>query len=148
MRKRRLGSTAVSVSPVGLGCMGFSWGYRDASVDEAASIDVIRHAIDLGVDHFDTADMYGPFTNERLLGRALGGRRDRVVVATKCGLVVQDRASYRFGRDGSPAHVREACAGSLERLGIDTIDLYYLHRVDPATPVEETWGAMAELVRE
>jgi aryl-alcohol dehydrogenase-like predicted oxidoreductase len=127
--------------------MGFSWGYRDQSVDEAASIDVIRRALDLGVDHFDTADVYGPFTNERLLGRALSGRRDQVVVATKCGLVVQDKASYRFGRDGSPAHVRAACDGSLERLGVGAIDLYYLHRVDPSTPVEETWGAMAELVR-
>jgi aryl-alcohol dehydrogenase-like predicted oxidoreductase len=127
--------------------MGFSWGYRDESVDEAAAMDVIRRALDLGVDHFDTADVYGPFTNERLLGRALAQRRDQAVVATKCGLVVQDKASYRFGRDGSPAHVREACEGSLERLGLDTIDLYYLHRVDPATPVEETWGAMAELAR-
>ena len=127
--------------------MGFSWGYRDQSVDEAASIDVIRRALDVGVDHFDTADVYGPFTNERLLGRALAQRRDQVVVATKCGLVVQDKASYRFGRDGSPAHVREACDGSLERLGVGAIDLFYLHRVDPSTPVEETWGAMAELVR-
>ena len=126
--------------------MGFSWGYRDSSVDETAAIDVIRHAIDLGVDHFDTADVYGPFTNETLLARAIAGRRDRVVVATKVGLVVEDKASYRFGRDGSPEHVREACDGSLARLGIDVIDLYYLHRVDPKVPVEETWGAMAGLV--
>ena len=126
--------------------MGFSWGYRDSSVDETAAIDVIRHAIDLGVDHFDTADVYGPFTNETLLARAITGRRDRVVVATKVGLVVEDKATFRFGRDGSPEHVREACDGSLARLGIDVIDLYYLHRIDPQVPVEETWGAMAGLV--
>ena len=126
--------------------MGFSWGYRDSSVDEAAAIDVIRHAIDLGVDHFDTADVYGPFTNEVLLARAIAGRRDRVVVATKVGLAVEDKATYRFGRDGRPEHLREACDGSLARLGIDVIDLYYLHRVDPKVPVEETWGAMAGLV--
>jgi aryl-alcohol dehydrogenase-like predicted oxidoreductase len=126
--------------------MGFSWGYRDASVDEAAAIDVIRRAIDLGVDHLDTADVYGPFANESLVGRAVADRRDRVVIATKAGLVVEDKATFRFGRDGRPGHVREACDGSLERLGVDVIDLYYLHRVDPQVPVEETWGAMAELV--
>ena len=126
--------------------MGFSWAYRDSSVDEAAAIDLIRGAIDLGVDHFDTADVYGPFANESLLGRALAGRLDRVLVATKAGLVVEDRAAYRFGRDGRPEHIREACEGSLRRLGLDVIDLYYLHRVDPRVPVEETWGAMAELV--
>ena len=127
--------------------MGFSWGYRDESVGEDAAIDVIRHALDLGVDHFDTADVYGPFTNERIVGRALaGGRRDGVVLATKTGLVVEDKATYKFGRDGRPEHVRESCDGSLSRLGVDVIDLYYLHRIDPATPVEETWGAMGELV--
>jgi aryl-alcohol dehydrogenase-like predicted oxidoreductase len=126
--------------------MGLSWGYRDHSVDEAAAVDVIRHAIDLGVDHFDTADMYGPFTNESLLGRAIEGRRDRVVVATKAGLVVEDKATYRSGRNGRPEHIRAACDASLERLGIDVIDLYYLHRIDPNVPVEETWGAMAGLV--
>jgi len=126
--------------------MGFSWGYRDESVGEAAAVDVIRHAIDLGVDHFDTADVYGPFANERLVGRALEGRRDRVTLATKAGLVVEDRATYRFGRDGRPEHVREACESSLERLGVEVIDLYYLHRIDPKVPVEESWGAMAGLV--
>ncbi|MEP6800477.1 MAG: aldo/keto reductase [Acidobacteriota bacterium] len=145
--RRQLGGSGRAVFPVGLGCMGFSWGYRDESVDETAALEVLGRAIDLGVDHFDTADVYGPFTNERLLGRALAGRRDRVAVATKVGLVVEDKATYRFGRDGSPAHVREACEGSLQRLGIDVIDLYYLHRVDPHVPLEETWGAMAELVR-
>ncbi len=127
--------------------MGFSWGYRDPSVDDDAAIRVMRSALDLGVDHFDTADVYGPFTNESLVGRAVAGRRDRVTIATKCGLVVEDKATYRFGRDGRPEHVREACEGSLRRLGTDVIDLYYLHRVDPGVPVEETWGAMAELVQ-
>jgi len=125
--------------------MGFSWAYGPIG-DDAASIEVIRRAIDLGVDHYDTSDVYGPFTNEALVGRAIGDRRDRVVIATKCGLVVEDRATYRFGRDGSPAHVRESCDASLGRLGVDTIDLYYLHRIDPKVPVEETWGAMAGLV--
>lgn len=146
VEKRRLGASDRVVYPVGLGCMGFSWGYRDKAVDETAAIDVIRRAVDIGVDHFDTADVYGPFLNESLVGRALAGRRDRVVLATKCGLVVEDKATYRFGRNGRPEHVREACDGSLERLGVDVIDLYYLHRVDSQVPVEETWGAMAELV--
>jgi aryl-alcohol dehydrogenase-like predicted oxidoreductase len=145
MRKRRLGGSDRSVSLVGLGCMGFSWGYGPMGDDQAA-IDVIRRAIDIGVDHFDTSDVYGPFTNESLVGRALAGLRDRVVVATKVGLVVEDKATYRFGRDGSAKHVRESCDGSLSRLGTGVIDLYYLHRVDPKVPVEETWGAMAELV--
>ena len=126
--------------------MGLSWGYRDHSVDEAGGIDLIRQAIDLGVDHFDTADVYGPFKNESLLGRALEGRRDRVVLATKMGLVVEDAATYAYGRDGRPEHVRAACDASLARLGVDVIDLYYLHRVDLKTPVEETWTAMAGLV--
>jgi aryl-alcohol dehydrogenase-like predicted oxidoreductase len=147
MRKRRLGNSSTSVFPIGLGCMGFNWGYRDPSVDEAASIDVIRRAIDIGVDHLDTADAYGPFTNERLVGRAIKDRRDQVVIATKCGLVIEDKADFRFGRDASPKHVREACDGSLERLGIEAIDLYYIHRIDPNTPLEETWDAMAGLVK-
>ena len=128
--------------------MGLSWAYRDHAVDETAGAALIRDAVELGVDHFDTADVYGPFTNERLVGRALrdAGRRDDVLIATKCGLVVEDRATFRFGRDGSPAHVREACDASLERLGIGVIDLYYLHRIDPTVPVEETWGAMAQVV--
>jgi aryl-alcohol dehydrogenase-like predicted oxidoreductase len=115
-------------------------------VDETAAIEVIRRAIDLGVDHFDTADVYGPFTNESLLGRALANRREHVVIATKAGLVVEDKATYRFGRNGRPEHIRQACDGSLQRLGVEVIDLYYLHRVDPRVPVEETWGSMASLV--
>ncbi len=126
--------------------MGFSWGYRDASVDEAAAIEVIRRAVDLGVDHFDTADVYGPFANESLVGGALADRREQVVIATKAGLVVEDKATFRFGRNGRPEHIREACDASLQRLGVKVIDLYYLHRVDPQVAVEETWGAMAGLV--
>jgi aryl-alcohol dehydrogenase-like predicted oxidoreductase len=146
MQQRRLGTTPRSLFPVGLGCMGLSWGYRDPSVDEAAGIDLIRQAIDLGVDHFDTADVYGPFTNESLVGRALAGRRERVTLATKAGLVVEDAATYRYGRNGRAEHIRASCDGSLKRLAVDIIDLYYLHRIDPQTPVEETWGAMASLV--
>ena len=145
MRKRRLGKAPRSVFPVGLGCMGLSWAY-ERSADEAAGIALIRSAIDLGVDHLDTADVYGPFTNESLVGRAIEGRRDRVVLATKVGLVLEDEATYRYGRDGRPEHIREACDESLERLGVDVIDLYYLHRIDPKVSVEETWGAMAGLV--
>ena len=146
MLRRRLGGAGRPVFPVGLGCMGLSWAYRDPAVDEAAGVRLIREAIDLGVQHLDTADVYGPFTNESLVGRALAGRRERVVLATKCGLVLEDRATYRYGRSGRPEHVRAACDGSLRRLGADVIDLYYLHRVDPQTPVEETWRAMAALV--
>jgi aryl-alcohol dehydrogenase-like predicted oxidoreductase len=146
MKQRQLGSAGRKVFPVGLGCMGLSWGYRDASVDERAGIDLIRLAIELGVDHFDTSDVYGPFTNESLVGQAIAGRRDHVVIATKAGLVVEDAATYRFGRDGRPEHIREACEGSLKRLGIDVIDLYYLHRIDKQVPVEATWEAMAGLV--
>ncbi|HEY7575659.1 MAG TPA: aldo/keto reductase, partial [Thermoanaerobaculia bacterium] len=145
MKRRRLGGSDRNVFPIGLGCMSFSAGYRDPSVDEAASIDVIRHAVDIGVDFFDTADVYGPFTNEDLVGRALEGRRDRVVLATKVGLVREDE-SYRYRRDGSPAYIRRAADASLRRLGVDSIDLYYLHRIDASVPLEETWGAMAELV--
>jgi len=126
--------------------MGLSWGYRDPSVNEAAGIELIQQAIDLGVDHLDTADVYGPFTNESLVGRAIAGRRDRVVLSTKAGLVVEDAATYRYGRNGRPEHIRACCDASLKRLGVDVIDLYYLHRIDPQTPVEESWGAMAGLV--
>jgi aryl-alcohol dehydrogenase-like predicted oxidoreductase len=146
MERRRLGAGGHTVFPVGLGCMGLSWAYRDPSIDETAGIELIRQALDLGVDHFDTADVYGPYTNEALVGRALAGRRDEVVIATKVGLVVEDRATFRYGREGGPVHVQASCDESLRRLGVDEIDLYYLHRIDPKTPVEETWAAMAKLV--
>lgn len=124
--------------------MGMSQSYGEPN--EAESLATIDRALELGVNFFDTADVYGPFTNEELLGRALRGRRDTVFLATKCGLVGRD-ANRPMGVDGSPAHIREACDASLRRLGVQTIDLYYLHRVDPRTPIEESVGAMAELVR-
>ena len=148
MERRRLGAGGHRVFPVGLGCMGLSWAYRDPSIDETAGIELIQKALDLGVDHYDTADVYGPYTNEALVGRALAGRRDEVVIATKVGLVVEDPSTWRYGRNGRPDHVRSSCDDSLRRLGVDEIDLYYLHRIDPQTPVEETWAAMAKLVAE
>lgn len=131
---------------IGLGCMGMTWAYGAAERDEAESIRVIHRAAELGVTLLDTADMYGPYTNEELVGRAIAGRRDDYFVATKCGLVVEDADEYVIGKDGRPEHVRASVEGSLRRLGIDVIDLYQLHRVDPEVPLEETWGAMAELV--
>ena len=131
---------------IGLGCMGMTWAYGAAERDEAESIATIHRALELGVTLLDTADMYGPFTNEELVGRAIEGRRDEVVLATKCGLVVEDEAEYVLGKDGRPEHVREAIDGSLRRLRTDFVDLYQLHRVDPEVPLEETWGALAELV--
>ena len=131
---------------MGLGCMGMTWAYDTGARDDARSTAVIQRAIDLGVTLIDTADMYGPYTNEELVGRALAGRRDEVVLATKVGIVVEDRATYRLGRDGRPEHVREGIDASLRRLQTDHVDLYQLHRVDEKVPVEETWGAMAEVV--
>jgi aryl-alcohol dehydrogenase-like predicted oxidoreductase len=134
--------------PIGLGCMGMTWGYGADQSDADEAIATIHRALDIGVTLLDTADMYGPHTNEELVGRAIAGQRDEVVLATKCGLVVEDAAEYVLGRDGSPEHVRSAIEGSLRRLGTDFIDLYQLHRVDPKVPLEETWGAMAALVQE
>ena len=135
----------LDVSRLGLGAMGMSTGYTGAGEDEAASIRTIQRALDLGVTLIDTAEVYGPYTNEELVGRAIRGRRDAVVVATKFGLISH---TGREGLDSSPANVRQAVDGSLQRLGTDHIDLLYQHRVDPATPIEETVGAMAELVAE
>jgi aryl-alcohol dehydrogenase-like predicted oxidoreductase len=132
---------------IGLGCMGMTWAYGASGRDEAESIATIHRALELGVTLLDTADMYGPFTNEELVGRAIAGRRDEVVLATKCGLVVEDEAEYVLRKDGRPEHVLEAVDGSLRRLGTDFIDLYQLHRVDPEVPLEETWGALASLVQ-
>jgi aryl-alcohol dehydrogenase-like predicted oxidoreductase len=134
--------------PIGLGCMGMTWGYGADESDADEAIATIHRALDIGVTLLDTADMYGPFTNEELVGRAIAGQREEVVLATKCGLVVEDAAEYVLGRDGSPEHVRSAIEGSLRRLRTDFIDLYQLHRVDPDVPLEETWGAMAALVEE
>jgi len=141
--KRRLGTAGLEVSSIGLGCMGMTAAYGPAG-DEAESIATIRAAFDQGVTLFDTADIYGPFVNEELVGRAVRGLpRDEVVIATKFANVVDE-----FGPriDGRPAYVRAACEASLRRLGVDHIDLYFQHRVDPSVPVAETWGAMAELV--
>jgi aryl-alcohol dehydrogenase-like predicted oxidoreductase len=143
MHKRSLGSQGLMVSELGLGCMGMSEFYGTADEDE--SIATIHRAIELGVTFLDTADMYGPFTNERLVGRAIADRRDQVTLATKFGNERREDGT-RLGVNGRPEYVRRACDASLERLGVEHIDLYYQHRVDPDTPVEETWGAMKELV--
>ncbi len=144
MQRRTLGEQGLEVSAQGLGCMGMSEFYGQA--DDAESITTIHRAIELGVDFLDTADMYGPFTNERLVGRAIADRRDRVVLATKFGNERHEDGSW-LGINGRPEYVRSPCDASLQRLGVDHIDLYYQHRVDPHTPIEETVGAMAELVQ-
>jgi aryl-alcohol dehydrogenase-like predicted oxidoreductase len=126
--------------------MGFTWAYTDRPVDEADALAVFHRAIELGGTLFDTADVYGPFTNESLVGRALAGRWSDVVLATKCGLEVTDMETRTIKPNGHPDHIRAACDASLARLGIDTIDLYQLHRVDPTVPLAESWGAMSELV--
>jgi len=144
MQQRKLGSQGLSVFALGLGCMGMSDFY--GTRDDRESIATIHRALELGVNLLDTADMYGPFVNEELVGRAIKDRRDDVVLASKFG-IVRDSADASFKRvSGRPEYVREACEASLKRLGVDTIDLYYQHRVDPETPIEDTVGAMAALV--
>jgi len=143
LKQRTLGNS-LSVSAIGLGCMGMSEFY--GSHDDVASIATIHRALDLGCNFLDTADMYGPFRNEELVGRAIRGRRDEVVLATKFGNMRGDDGAF-LGISGKPSYVREACDASLRRLGVDHIDLYYQHRVDRTTPIEDTVGAMADLVR-
>ena len=143
MEKRKLGGQGLEVSAQGLGCMGMSEFYGQA--DESEAIETIHRALELGVVFLDTADMYGPFTNEKLVGRAITDRRDQVVLATKFGNQRGEDGSFQ-GISGSPEYVRSACDASLERLGVETIDLYYQHRVDQTVPIEETVGAMKELV--
>ena len=145
MPRRRLGASGLETGAIGLGCMGMTWAYGGER-DDARSAATIHRAIEVGVTLIDTADMYGPFTNEEVVGAALAGRRDEVVLATKAGLVVEDVATFKLVRDGRPEHVREAIDASLRRLRTDHVDLYQLHRVDERVPVEETWGAFAEIV--
>jgi len=145
METRKLGSQGLTVSELGLGCMGMSEFYGTG--DEAESIATIHRALELGVTLLDTADMYGPFTNEQLVGKAIASHRNQVVLATKFGIQRSEDSGFR-GINGSPDYVHQACDASLQRLGINYIDLYYLHRVDPKVPIEETVGAMAELVQQ
>ncbi|HUY83540.1 MAG TPA: aldo/keto reductase [Steroidobacteraceae bacterium] len=146
MEIRALGREGLRASALGFGCMGLSDFYSSSAASETEAIALIHHALDLGVTLLDTADAYGPHSNERLVGKALVGRRDSVVLATKFG-IVRDPGGASRGVCGRPDYVRECCDASLRRLGVDTIDLYYQHRVDPAVPIEETVDAMADLVR-
>ena len=146
IKLRRLGSQGLQTSTIGLGCMGMSDFYGPSN--EQQSIATIHRALELGINILDTADIYGPFTNEELVGRAIRGKRDGVIIATKFGNVRDPKTRAFLGVNGTPEYVRQACEASLKRLGIDTIDLYYQHRVDQNTPIEDTVGAMAELVRE
>ena len=146
MRTTKLGSDGPETGVIGLGCMGMTWAYDPQGRDDTASVEVVRAALDLGVTLIDTADIYGPYDNEELVGRALAdGHRERAVLATKVGLVPGTDGA-RTGNDGRPEHVRKSIDDSLRRLGTDHVDLYQLHRVDPAVPIEETWGALAETV--
>jgi len=144
MKYLSLGHSNIDISVLGLGCMGMSEFY--GSAQEPESIATIHRAIDMGVSLFDTSDMYGPWTNEMLVGKAIADRRDKVVIGTKFGVMRNAKRAF-LGVNGKPEYVHSACEASLKRLGVDTIDLYYLHRVDPEIPIEETVGAMAELVQ-
>jgi aryl-alcohol dehydrogenase-like predicted oxidoreductase len=145
VERRELGSSGIEVSRIGLGCMPMDWAYFGASAEDPKR--VIGRAIDLGVTHLDTADVYGPFRNEETVGRAIEGRRDEVVLATKVGLVVGPNGGYPLERDARPERILREVDGSLRRLGTNVIDLYYLHRIDEQVPLEEQWGAMASLVQ-
>jgi aryl-alcohol dehydrogenase-like predicted oxidoreductase len=146
MKLRTLGRNGPQVSAVGLGCMGFSEFYASSAANETEALAVLRQALSSGITFFDTADMYGPYTNEVLVGQAIAGRRDQVFVATKFGIQRDPKNPKLRGINGKPDYVRASCEGSLQRLNVERIDLYYQHRVDRSTPIEETVGAMAELV--
>jgi aryl-alcohol dehydrogenase-like predicted oxidoreductase len=147
MKTRQLGRNGPQVSAVGLGCMGFSEFYKSSAKDDAEAISVLHRALELGLTFLDTADMYGPFTNEVLVGKAIAGRRKQVFLATKFG-IQRDPANPKVrGISGKADYVRASCEASLKRLGVEHIDLYYQHRIDRSTPIEETVGAMAELVK-
>ncbi len=146
METRELGRSGLKVSPLGLGCMGMSEFYGEG--DENESIATIHRSIELGITFLDTADVYGPHKNEVLVGKAIKGKRQKVVLATKFGIVRDPANPSSRGVNGKPEYVRACCDASLKRLGVDHIDLYYQHRVDPSTPIEDTVGAMAQLVKE
>ncbi len=142
LQQRTLGTSRIQVSAIGLGCMSLSdWTY--GFIPEADAVRLVQHALDQGITLLDTADIYGQFTSEEIVGRAIKGRQEQVVLATKGGLVVTDPATRTLSNDGSPAHLKAACDASLSRLGVEVIDLYQLHRPDPQVPIEESIGALA-----